>query len=93
MAAAIYLVTKAESEKPVYKSINDVHAMIVNADDGGSDADTIAEAIAAAVGLGHKLPDGYFDTVEKLGVETGGIITTDLDAIVLLRRGTDREIA
>lgn len=93
MAAAIYLITKAESEKPVYKSVNDVHAMIVNADDGDSDAVKIAEAIASAVTLGHKLPAGYFDTVEKLGVETGGIITTDEDAIVILRRGTDRAIA
>lgn len=93
MAAGIFYVSKLNAANPTYKYINDVHAMIVNADDGDSDAVIIAEAITAGVALGHKLPDGYFNTVEQLGVPTSGIMTTDLDAIVLLRRGTDREIA
>lgn len=93
MAAGIFLVSKTDAANPAYKYINDIQAAIVNADDGDSDATIIAEAIAAAVGLGHKLPASYFTTVEQLGVPTSGIMTTDLDAIVLLPRGTDREIA
>jgi hypothetical protein len=93
MAAGIFLVSKAGSEDPNQTYVNNIHAAIVNADDGDTDATIIAEAVAAAVGLGHPLRDEYFDTVEQLGVPTSGIMTTDLDAIVLLTRGTDREIA
>lgn len=93
MAAQIYLISKAESQKPVRKLIDQVHAVIVNSDDGGSDAVKIAEAIASANALGFKLPSGYFDTVELLGPPTAGIMTTDEDIIVLTDRGTTRAIA
>lgn len=92
MAAALYLVTKAESEKPQNTIINGIHACIVNSDDGGTAAQKIAEATAAIQGLGHDIPDDYFDTVELLGLPTGGIMATDEDTIVILPRGTDRDI-
>ena len=93
MAAAIYLLTKAGSYQPEKLIIDDIHAMITNADDGDPDATKIAEAVATAVSLGHPLPTGYFDTVQKLGVETGGVMTTNEDAILILRRSTTESIA
>ncbi len=93
MAAAIYLVTRAGAESPETMIINDLWAMIINADDGDADAVKIAEAVATAVAAGHPLPTGYFDTVQKLGVETGGIMDTDEDAIILLRRSKTEVIA
>lgn len=82
MAAALYLVSKGTPESPENTIIDGIHAMVVNADDGGSDATTIAEAVATAVAEGHQLPSGYFDTVQLLGVPTGGIIATDEEAVI-----------
>lgn len=86
MAAALYLVSKGSPENPDNTIINGVHAMVVNADDGGSDAVIIAEAEATAVAQGHPLPSGYFDTVQLLGVPTGGIIATDEEAVIFGNR-------
>lgn len=93
MAAGIFLVTKSGAEQPDNTIINDLHVMVVNADDGDSDAVIIAEAITVAVAAGHPIQSGYFNTVEQLGAPTGGIMTTDLDAIILLRRTSTQVIA
>jgi hypothetical protein len=86
MAAALYLVNKSGSGAPSERLVNGIHAMIINADDGGSAADTIADAVAKAVAAGHPLRTGYFDTVTKIGVPTGGDMTTDTDARIVLAR-------
>jgi hypothetical protein len=44
MVAQVYLVTKANADAPNKTYVNDIHACLVNADDGGSDADTIVDA-------------------------------------------------
>lgn len=93
MAAQIYLISKAESQKPVRALIDQVHAVIANSDDGGTDAVIIAEAVASAQALGFNLPADYFDTVEILGPPTAGIMTTDEDIIVLTDRSQARQIA
>ena len=72
MAAAIWYVRKAVSEDPAKTLINGVHSAIINADDGGSEATTLAEAEAT---LG--LPSGYFSTA-VLGLTALG---TDEDAV------------
>jgi hypothetical protein len=93
MAAAIYLVSKSQAESPEQTLFDGIHAMIVNADDGGTTATTIAEAIATATANGYSLPAGYFDTAELLGPDTGGIMNTDEDALIFLRREIIRVIA
>lgn len=93
MALQLYLVSKSGSEAPSSTLINGLHAMVVNADDGGAASVTIAEAIATANAMGHPLHDGYFDTVELLGPPTAGIMTTDGDALILRTRGIERSIA
>lgn len=92
MAAQIYLISKADAEEPSDTYYNDVHVCLINSDDGAADSVKIAEAIAQARVLGHPLPDGYFDTVELIGPPTAGIMSTDEDCIVFLRRGDDRDI-
>ncbi len=93
MAAQIYLITKVDAVDPVQTYVNDIYACLINSDDGSADAVKIAEAEAVIQGLGHPIPDGYLDTVELVGPPTAGIMTTDEDVILFLRRSTDRAIA
>lgn len=93
MAAQLYLVQKANADSPSETVINDLHCMIINADDGSTDAVNIAEAVATAREAGHPIPDGYFDTIQQIGAPTGGIMDTNEDAIIILRRTTTEVIA
>ena len=93
MVASIFLVQKANAESPNLTIVDDIHAVIINADDASTDAVNIAEAEATVQAAGHPIPDGYFDTIQQLGVPTGGIMTTDEDAIIILRRTTTEVIA
>ncbi len=93
MVAQIYLITRASSDKPNLTNVDDIHACIINSDDGGADSVKIAEAEAVVQGLGHPIPGGYFDTVQLLGPPTAGIMTTDEDLILLLRRTKEEVIA
>lgn len=63
MAEAIYLVRVAVPEAPQRDIIDGIHAVIGNYDDGSTDAEIIADAVAACVSAGHDIPAGYFDTV------------------------------
>lgn len=93
MAAQLYLVTIAESDSPNKQMVDRINACIVNADDGGTAADTIVDAETVMQAAGIAIPDGYFDTVQLLGPPTAGIMTTDLDVIVLRDRGKTELIA
>ncbi len=93
MAAQIYLVTKAQSQQPEQTLIDGIYAMLINADDGSSDAVNIAEAVATAVAAGHPLHSGYFDTIQLIGPPTLGIMTTNEDAILFLPRSKVEIIA
>lgn len=85
MAEALYLVSKADKANGV-TLIDDIVAVVINADDGGADADTIADAVAQARVGGHPLPDSYFDTVEDINT-TNGLLATDLDCVIFTKRG------
>jgi hypothetical protein len=93
LAAALYLVTIANSHQPNKQLVNRVIGAIVNADDGGTSADTIVDAETAIQAAGIAIPDGYFNTVQLLGLPTGGVMTTDTDVIVLHDRGKTESIA
>ena len=92
MAAQIYLLTIAESDSPNKQIVDEIYACLVNSDDGGSDAVKIAEA-EAVIQAAHAIPDGYFDTVQLIGPETGGVMDTDEDVILLRGRGKTEFIA
>lgn len=92
MAAQIYLITKAGAENPALTSVDDIHAVIMNQDDGGTTAVRMAAATTAVEALGHPVGGTYFDTEQLLGPPTAGIMTTDLDTILILRRKTEEAI-
>lgn len=86
MAEALYLVSKANANSPSATIINGIHCCLVNADDGGSDADTIADATAQIQTL-YPIPDDYFDTVVDLEL-TAGPLKDDTDTMVILPLST-----
>lgn len=88
MAEALYLVTKdVASRGKTYR--DGITAVLLNTDDGKSDATIITEAIALVNGLmpqtsgeAAKLPAGYFDTVQKASDLATGPFATDQDGMV-----------
>lgn len=93
MALEVQLITKDNPEQPEKTLVDGIHTVIFVADDGNTDAVNIAAAEAAVQAAGHAIPDGYFDTLERLGPPTTGIATTDQDIIVILPRASTRVIA
>lgn len=82
MALQIHLIKKAHGGGDEF--IDGVTHVLFNNDDGDADAVIIANAEAACRSAGYALPDsGYFDTVELIGPPTGGIMTTELDIVIL----------
>lgn len=85
MAEALFLVERtAQTDNNVRDAIKTV---VINSDDGKTDAQIIADAVAAvnaalpadADAASNKLPDGYFDTVSTLSDLTSGPLATDQD--------------
>jgi len=89
MAEALYLVTKSASNDPSATLIDGIHAVLINSDDGGSDAQIITEAETAVQGHGHAIPDGYFDTVSAVGDLTSGPLPDDTDIMIFHPRTTE----
>ncbi len=87
MAEALFLVTRT-NQLGDNDMRNGVHAMLINNDDGDTDAVTIADAILrlnAHFGAGS-YPDGYFDTVQEVGDLTSGPAPDNGDIMVFLPR-------
>jgi len=85
MVAAVYILRKDGNQA----TVDGIVGAIVNADDGGSEAVTIAEAIATAQAAGHALPDGYFTSALATLTDLG----TDEDAVFFTDRGRTEVIA
>lgn len=88
MAEALYLLLRdlATGEKRV----NGAHAVLINKDDGQTDAQIRASAIAQANAAGFALPLTYFDTVTPLKVSdlTSGSLKDNLDCYVFSVAGS-----
>ena len=92
MAEALFLVTR--TQQGVSEDRNQVREMIINDDDGTSDADVITAAIAALnaalpveTDAADAYPAGYFDTVNELSdLTTSGDLRTDGDFIAFAPR-------
>ena len=93
MAAQIYLITKAGADAPEKTNVDDIHACIMNLDDGDAESVHVEEAVTAVEALGHPVGTGYFTTEQLLGPPTAGIMTTDQDIILILRRTKEEAIA
>lgn len=88
MAEALYLVSKANADSPCETIIDGIHCVLINSDDGGTDAEIIAEAEAQVQTL-HPVPDGYFDTVTAIGDLTAGPLKDDTDTMIILPLTTE----
>ena len=91
MAEALYLVTRTDAARRM-GTINGINAVLINADDGGNDAATIADAVAQCVAGGHAIPTGYFDTVDEVGDLTSGSHKDDLDCTIFLAEGKTQKV-
>ena len=82
MAEGLYLVQRTGAVDA--NDIDGVRNVVMNNDDGDTDADIITAAIAAlntAAGV-SKFPAGYFDTVNEISdLVTAGDLRTDQDFI------------
>ena len=88
MAAAIWLVRK-DSQDPV---VDGIVAAVINADDLGNEATTLAEAHAKCIAGGHGIPaSGYF-TSANLALAVGQL-DTDEDAVFFADRARTEVIA
>lgn len=84
MVAGLFLVTR--TDQGVTNDRNRVREVIINDDDGQTDAQIITQAIAGlnatqAVESGAEAvyPAGYFDTVVQIGASPAGPLATDND--------------
>lgn len=92
MAEALFLVTR--TAQGVNDDRNQVREVIINNDDGDTDAQIIAAAIAALnaaqpveSGAEAVYPAGYFDTVNEISdLVTAGVLRTDGDFLAFAPR-------
>lgn len=84
MAAAIFLVTVDHPEKPVRALTDGVSAVLINHDDGDTDAQIIAAAATQCRAAGHHdIPDvGYFATVQQVDDLVAGPLKDAEDAMI-----------
>jgi len=86
MVAGLFLITR--TQQGVSEDRNQVREMILNNDDGQTDAQHITQAIAGLntshaveTGAAAVYPAGYFDTVVQVGASPAGPLATDNDYI------------
>lgn len=85
MAEVIYLVTRSGANGKGH--VDGLFAACVNSDDGGTDAEKLADADAGAIRAGHAIKSPYFDTVVGVVTTASGLVADDTD--VILFTGTD----
>lgn len=90
MAETLFLVSKADA--PGISHVDDVNAVLINADDAASLAVVTAAAVTQCVAGGHAVPSGYFDTMLDLGdLSTGALKDAD-DAYIFAGRNTPLKV-
>ncbi len=92
MVARLSLIEKDMSEGA--EIIDEIYAVIINSDDGGSDAVIAAEAIAQLIVAGHDIPPSYFDGAAfDHTITTAGLLSTDEDMLYYRGNAVGRVIA
>lgn len=88
MAETIFFMTKATASQPEKRVVDDIHAILINADSAQTLAQNNTTAIAAiaAVAGNPTLPDSYFDTQEDIGDLVTGDMATPGDMRLILKR-------
>lgn len=91
MAKALYLVTRSgQSTSTVKNLVNGVYAVVINKDDGQTNPQIIADAVAQLRIGGHAVPSNYFDTVTLISDLTSGTLKDNKDCFAFLRRDTQK---
>jgi len=87
MAEAIYLVTKTLTGGETL--VGKVRAVVINKDDGQTDPQIIADAVAQMNTLysADPVPTGYFDTVTKISDLSSGPLKDNKDCYVFTPEG------
>ena len=92
MAEGLFLVERTSNMGDNNKR-DAITAVVINNDDGDTDAQHIAAAVLAVngdfppeSGFEDKIPAGYFDTVREISDLTSGPLATALDHIVFTQK-------
>lgn len=80
MAEAVWLVTK--TVEPGDTLVDGITSVVINNDDADTAAQTITDAEALVVALGHPVPSSYFDSAVIISDLASGPIATDGDGYV-----------
>lgn len=81
MAAAVWTVRKLPSNK--IDIVNGIETVIVNNDDGDSEATVLADTHAAVIAAGYPIPpSGYFDSADLTLTD----MSTDEDMLIMGKR-------
>jgi len=91
MAEALFLVTRSDAEQR-QGTIDGINAVLINSDNAGTTAETIADAVAQCVAAGHPLPTGYFDSIDEVSDLTTGSLKDDLDCFIFLHEGKTEKV-
>lgn len=91
MAEALWLVVKASPEAPANTVIDGIHAVLINKDDGQTEAQVIAAAEAKLVAAHHPVKSGYFTNAYLAAtlIGGGGTLNDNQDTYVILDRGVE----
>lgn len=92
MAEKLFLVTKAHPEYTANTLVDNITGILINADDGHSDAEVIAHAVAKCVAAHHPVRTGYFDTVAAIADLSAGILGADLSAVLICGRNSSATV-
>lgn len=90
LAAALYLVTRSNAAH--VPQANGVRAMIINADDGGTEAEIKAAAAALVPGVDPSHRANYFDSAVLISDLVAGPLKDDGDAYIVTGQGNVQKI-
>lgn len=79
MAEAYWIVTRDIPEQPHVGLINGLHTVIINADDGSTEAEAITDAETILQADGYTIPDDYFTSALLLTT----LLPDDTDVAVI----------
>ena len=86
MAKALWLVTKADLNTANKRTINSIHAVVMNADDAQTAAQVRAAAALRLIAAGHDVKSNYFTDAVIISDLTAGPLKDNLDAYVFSPR-------
>lgn len=90
LAAALYLVSRSNAAH--VPQANGVRAMIINADDGDTEAEIKTAAASKLSGVDASHRDAYFDTVVAISDLVAGPLKDEGDAYIITGQGNVQKV-